>query len=314
MENQNVHTILGAGGAIGTPLANLLLEKGVKVRLASRSKRILSGTESIQCDLLSFKETLSAVQGSSVVYLLAGLQYNHTVWQAQWPVIMNNCIKACKETGAHFIFFDNVYMYGLVEGPMLETSPYNPCSKKGEVRAKIARMLEDEMQANSINAIIARAADFYGPYADKTSIMSILVFDKLLKDQAPQWTGNIKVPHSLTYTMDAAKALILLANDPKALQQVWHLPTRNPAPAGEEYIRIAADILKSAKKPMVLKSWMLKVFGLFDKTVAELVEMQYQNEYPYHFDSTKFEMAFKYKPVEYRAGIEEALKHLMQKQ
>ncbi|MBI2416464.1 MAG: NAD-dependent epimerase/dehydratase family protein [Ignavibacteriales bacterium] len=309
-----MHTILGAGGAIGTPLANLLLEKGEKVRLASRGKRIVSGAESIQCDLLSFKETLSAVQGSAVVYLLAGLQYNHTIWQAQWPVIMNNCIKACKETGAHFIFFDNVYMYGLVEGPMLETSPYNPCSKKGEVRAKIARMLGDEMQANSINAMIARAADFYGPYADKTSIMSILVFDKLLKGQTPQWTGNIKVPHSLTYTLDAAKALVLLANDPKALQQVWHLPTRNPALTGEEYIQIAADILKLAKKPMVLKTWMLKVFGLFDKTVAELVEMQYQNEYPYHFDSTKFETAFKYKPIEYRVGIEESLKHFKQKQ
>jgi len=35
-------------------------------------------------------------------------------------------------------------MYGLVKGIMTEETPYNPFSKKGEVRAEIARMLEKE--------------------------------------------------------------------------------------------------------------------------------------------------------------------------
>lgn len=313
MENNSIHTILGAGGAIGTPLSQVLLSRGKKVRLASRSITGFNGAESVRCDLLSYKETLAAVQNSRVVYLMAGLQYNHAIWQAQWPVIMNNCIKACKETGSLLIFFDNVYMYGLVKGPMTETTPYNPCSKKGEVRAKIARMLQDEMQQGSINAMIARAADFYGPFAIKTSILSILVFDKLVNGKTPQWTGNAKMPHSLTYTIDAAKALALLADSSEAVNQVWHMPTMNPAHTGEEYVQIAADILKQNSKPMVLKTWMLRLFGLFDKTVAELVEMQYQHEYPYHFDSTKFEKAFQFKPVSYREGIAETLKGFLQK-
>lgn len=36
----------------------------------------------------------------------------------------------------------NVYMYGNVAGPMTENTPYAPCSKKGEIRTKIATACE----------------------------------------------------------------------------------------------------------------------------------------------------------------------------
>jgi hypothetical protein len=42
---------------------------------------------------------------------------------------------------AKLVFFDNVYMYGRVEGWMTEETPMNPRSKKGEARPQIARML-----------------------------------------------------------------------------------------------------------------------------------------------------------------------------
>lgn len=309
---QKFHTILGAGGAIGLPLANLLISQGLPVRLASRKAAPFFTAESIACDLLSFQDTLHAVQGSDVVYLLAGLQYNYSVWQAQWPVIMNNCIRACKETGAKLVFFDNVYMYGKVDGKMTETTPYNPCSKKGEVRAKIARMLEDEMRSGALKALIARSADFYGPNTAKTSILSILLLDKLFHGKKPQWSGNATVPHSLTYTPDAAKGVQLLAATDSAFGQIWHLPTMNPALTGEGYTQLAADILQTSAKPMVIKTWMMKALGMFDQTVKELAEMQYQFDYPYYFDSTKFEKAFNFTPTSYRDGMIEAINFLRQ--
>ena len=63
-----------------------------------------------------------------------------------WPRIMTNTIEACKRAGAKLIFFDNVYMYGKVSGPMTEETPFNPCSKKGEIRAKIATTLIRRME------------------------------------------------------------------------------------------------------------------------------------------------------------------------
>jgi len=45
------------------------------------------------------------------------------------------------------------------------------------------------------------------------------------------------------------------------------------------------------------------VLGLFIKEIKESVEMLYQNDSDYLFDSTKFEKAFNYKPISYEEGI-----------
>ncbi|HSQ45033.1 MAG TPA: hypothetical protein VLM16_08560, partial [Ginsengibacter sp.] len=60
---------------------------------------------------------------------------------------------------------------------MTEATPYNPLSKKGELRAKIATQLMEEAKAGNLTAMIARAADFYGPNCN-TSLLNLLVFDK----------------------------------------------------------------------------------------------------------------------------------------
>ena len=92
---------------------------------------------------------------------------------------------------------------------MTESTPYNPCSKKGEVRAKIAGMLEQEITQKNITATIARAADLYGPYATKTSIPYILTIDKMKQGKKAQWLMNAEQPHSYTYTFDCAIILVL---------------------------------------------------------------------------------------------------------
>jgi nucleoside-diphosphate-sugar epimerase len=126
------HIILGAGGAIGHTLTNELKSKEVKIKLVSRSGFKAEGTESAQADLTSFDSTKNAIENLSTVYLVAGLPYDYSIWKAQWFMIMRNVVEACKEKNAQLIFFDNVYSYGRVNGPMTEETPYNPCSKKGD--------------------------------------------------------------------------------------------------------------------------------------------------------------------------------------
>ena len=75
-----MHTILGAGGVIGNELANELLARGEKVRLVSRRARPLPRAESVAADLAHAHETFAAVEGSRVVYLVAGLAYRASVW------------------------------------------------------------------------------------------------------------------------------------------------------------------------------------------------------------------------------------------
>jgi nucleoside-diphosphate-sugar epimerase len=160
----------------------------------------LEGAETIAADMLNYPQVLKAVQGSDTVYLLVGITYNIKIWRRDWPVIMRNVINACKESGAKLIFFDNVYMYGKVDGEMTEETPYNPTSKKGVVRAQVATMLQEEMKKGNIRAIIARAVDFYGPGVTDKSAAGILVFANMKKGKRPQWFINADVPRSYNYT------------------------------------------------------------------------------------------------------------------
>ena len=246
---------------------------------------------------------MEAVRGSDIVYLLVGLEYNSKIWKADWPVIMRNTIDACKVAGARLIFFDNVYMYGRVNGPMTESVPYNPCSEKGKVRQAINTLLLEEMNSGGLKAIIATSADFYGPRTGKTSAASIMIFDKLKNGKSAQWFVNAKMPHSFTYTPDAASALYLLAIKESAFGQTWHLPTAKPALTGETFISLAAKYMHAKYKVQVLPKWLVGMIGLFVPIMKELGEMLYQYQFSYEFDSSKFEKAFQFKPTTYEEGI-----------
>jgi nucleoside-diphosphate-sugar epimerase len=226
----------------------------------------------------------------------------------QWPVIMTNVINACKESGARLIFFDNVYMYGKVNGWMTEETPFNPCSKKGEVRAAIANQLMQETKAGNLQALIARCADFYGPIGFKTSVPNMLVISNLLKGKKAQWLADANQPHSITYVPDAAKALYLLANKPAAFGQTWHLPTAPDLLTGRQFVQQAAAAMQKPDGVSAIPGWMLVLAGLFNRPMKELYEMNYQCEYPYLFSSEKFNKAFGFIPTSYEEGIKETVK------
>jgi len=313
MNGTTKHIILGAGGAVSRVLIDELLSKGEKIKMVSRSGFGMKGTESARANLIDFEETNNAIEESSTVYLTAGLAYNLRVWKESWPKIMQNAITACKAKNARLIFFDNVYLYGKVDGIMTEDSPINPCSKKGEVRADIAGYLMSEMKDGNIKAIIARAADFYGPYSDRTSLPFIFVFDRMANGRKAQWLINDKVKHSYTYTGDCGKTLYLLATTESAYDQVWHLPTASPPLTGEEFIAIAARILGVSPSRSLLSAWKIKLAGIFDKQSREVHEMLYQNKYDYVFGSSKFEKFFDFTPTPYEKGLEETINHFRQR-
>lgn len=296
-------TIIGAGGSIANCLVPLIVQGNEALRLISRSGYQTAGAESRKVDVSNQKELSNAIKGSKVVILLVGIEYTTAQWQLQWPKIMDNCITSCIENNVPFIFFDNVYMYGKVDGIMTESTPFNPCSKKGEIRANIASHLIQQIKKNNIRASIARAADFYGPYAEEKSFFHQLVLKNLRAGKKAQWMMNAKVPHSFSYTHDMAKGLYLLAHDENTLNQTWHMPTASPALSGEELISIAANLMGTQAKYMNLSKWMIKSFGWFNKVVGESVEMLYQYEVPYHFSSEKFEKHFNYKPTSYHDGL-----------
>jgi nucleoside-diphosphate-sugar epimerase len=298
-----VITILGAGGVIANEVVRLLSARKQPFRLVARNARpVPAATEMIFADLSDKEQTIRAVAGSSIVYLLVGLKYDHKLWAEMWPRIMTNTIEGCKRSGAKLIFFDNVYMYGKVSGAMTEETPFNPCSKKGEVRAKIATSLINEWKDGGLTAMIARAADFYGPETPN-GLPNVLVFDPLAKNQKGSWLANDSVPHSYSYTPDAARSLVMLAENESAWNQTWHVATTPNPPTGKEFIAMAANELGVAPRYRVLTKPMVRLIGWFNPLVGEVYEMLYQNDSPYVFDSSKFARAFSFSGTPYAEGI-----------
>jgi nucleoside-diphosphate-sugar epimerase len=298
-----LHIILGAGGSVGRPLAQDLLDQGLRVRTVSRRGAGVGDAEGVRADLMDAGSVEHAIDEGATAYLLVGLPYDRRVWRDMWPRIMRNVVLACESKRARLIFFDNVYVYGRVEGPMTEQTPVRPCSAKGAIRAQIAGYLEQEMSAGRITALIARAADFYGPYSDQTSVPSILVLQKLAAGKRAQVLVDRNTRHSYTYTLDCASALRLLAAEEDVFGQVWHLPTARPALTGHQFVELAAQVLGVPPRMMVVPRWTVQAAGIVSTLMRELAEMLYQNDQDYIFDSSKFERRFGFVPTAYEDGI-----------
>jgi nucleoside-diphosphate-sugar epimerase len=288
---------------VADELAKQLVAEGRSVRLVSRSGHSVQGATALKADVASPDQTREAVRDASVVFLCVGLKYDRRVWAELWPRIMSNTLEGCKRSGSRLIFFDNVYSYGRVDGAMTESAPYNPSSKKGEIRAAIATRLMDEVKSGNIHAMIARAADFYGPHAEKSGIPNVLVFKRLAEGKRPNILASDRTRHSYTFTLDIAGALSALSKSESAFDQVWHLPTAPDPPTGREFVELAAKEFGAGPGYTVLSRWMLKAAGLFDRTIYELDEMIYQNEFDYTFDSSKFREAFGLQPTSYADGL-----------
>ncbi|MGV3603058.1 MAG: NAD-dependent epimerase/dehydratase family protein [Dyadobacter fermentans] len=301
-----MQTILGSGGAIGNLLAKELKHYTGNVRLVSRKPTKVNPDDALfPADLLDKSKVAAAVQGSDVVYLVAGLPYSAKVWEQQWPVVMQNAIDACLQANASLVFLDNVYMYAPDElSNMTETSQVGPCSRKGIVRARIQQMLLDAVHDRGLNALIARSADFYGPSV-ANSPLAITVLDELRKGKKAFWQIDDTRLHAFTYVPDAAKALALLGNTGEAYGEIWHLPTSREKLTGKEFIEMVASAMGTEPRYYLFKRWMMRAVGIFVPIVRELGEMAYQYDRDYVFDSSKFEDRFGFSATGYVDGIAE---------
>jgi len=304
-----MQTILGSGGAIGVELAKALKTYTNEIRLVSRNPKKVNETDELMAaNLLNTDDVRRAVEGSEIVYVTVGFPYRIKVWQVCWPKFMSDVIVACKEFNAKLVFFDNMYMYDpKYLNRMTEETPINPPSKKGKVRAVVARMIMDEVKAGTLTAIIARSADFYGPGIKRSSMLNETIIKPLLVGGKANLLGSVNAKHSYTFTPDAAKATALLGNTNDTWNQIWHLPTaENPLTGAEMAVLVATELGVKARYQNIT-SYMIWILGFFTPIMKEILEMMYQNKQDYIFNSSKFEKRFDFKPTPYPLGIKETI-------
>lgn len=288
-----MQTILGASGQIGQELARSLKRDFTDdIRLVSRNPRKVNDTDQLQrADLLDAAQTMSAVEGSAIVYLTVGLPMDTRLWVEQWPTMMRNVIDACAAHGARLVFFDNTYMYPQTAEPQTESSRFEPHGAKGRVRAAIATDLLTAMGEGRVSAMICRAPEFYGP-GKTQSITNSAVLDPLRQGKSARVFLRDDTLRSLIFTPDASRAMALLGNTPDAWGQTWHLPCDDDRLDYRDFIGLAARTFGTEPRYTLLKRWQLQLAGLFSPSVRDAVELLPRYAADNIFVSDKFKTRF----------------------
>lgn len=307
-----MQTILGSGGAIGTDLAKALTKYTKEIKLVSRNPKKVNATDVLlSADFTDSSQVFNAIEGSEICYLTVGFEYNIKVWREKWPPFIKNVVDACIQNNCKLVFFDNVYALGAeAVNHITEESPISPTSKKGEVRATIDRMILDQVKKGKLKAIIARAPDFFGPVKKQNSMLMNLLYDNMVKGKSAKWICYADVVHTMGYTPDLAEATAILGNTPDAYNQIWNLPTDMNSLTGRQWVKLFADEMHASEKVQVLPTWSLQLLGLFVPVLKEMVEMMYQFDRPYNFDSSKFIKRFKFSPTSNKEAVKETVKRL----
>ena len=308
-----LHVVFGAG-QVGSLLAQLLLQSGRSVRIVKRSRSpVAAGADLVFGDAADPAVCRDAARGASAVYHCMNAPYDTKTWAALIPRYMDNLIAAAAATHARLVVLDNVYMLGRPGGHMLsEDTPVNPCSRKGEIRARAAERLFDAHRRGEVRATAGRASDFYGPGGTQTAVGDFF-WPRVLAGKTAYSPYPLDAVHTYHYIPDVAAGLMTLgcAGD-DAFGQPWMLPCA-PAVSLRALVGRLEGVAERPLRVGQLPRWLMKAGALVVPLLRELDEMLYQWEEPFVIDDRRFRARFQQVPADVEraaaATVDWALRH-----
>lgn len=289
---KQVHVVFGAG-QIGAPLAEMLVKRGHEVRMIRRSAGTAPhGVQLRTGDAGDPTFVAEATHGASVLYHCMNPEYSVATWSRELPRLREALRAAAAHHGARIVLLDNLYMLGRPRGTLLsETSPIDPCSKKGEIRAREWQAWLDTHRRGDARVTCGRGSDFYGPGATQ-SYFGDAFMPKALGSHVALTLVRLDTPHSYSYTHDIAEGLATLGDaGDDACGRWWMLPC-----AQAESTQAMIDRLGSAMghelKLQSMPSIAMKGLSIFMPMMRELGEMGYQWSEPFVADDRAFRRVF----------------------
>jgi nucleoside-diphosphate-sugar epimerase len=230
---------------------------------------------------------IAAARGAQVIYQTLNPPYYQ--WVELFPALQASVLAAAQATGARLVSMENVYMYGRPAGqPLTETRPDTAQTKKGKLRAGMARDLLAAHRAGRVQVAIGRASDYFGPRGGVQSILGDRVIPAALAGKTAMVLGDPDQPHTYTYIPDIGEGLAVLGEHPDAPGEVWHLPndpdTRTTRQLVDTIYQLAGQPKTKLRSTPAL---LLRALGVVNPTVRELLELQYEFQEPFIVDSTK---------------------------
>lgn len=286
--------VLGAG-PVGRAVVARLSARGLTPLLLTRSGTALAGARSSVVDVTDAGALAASLRGADAVFHCAQPAYHR--WSDEFPALQRSVLDACTEARVGVVVaVENLYPYGAVRGgPISESTPFNPCSRKGEVRARLATELAAAHTGGRMATAAVRASDFVGPGVLGSAYGERFV-GPLVKGKAADVFGDPDARHSVTYLPDLAETLVRVAERPGAWGRAWHAPSA-PAVTQRQLVELVAVAAGTAPRLRVVKPWMLRLVGRFNPGARETVEMLYEFEADFVLDSSAAEGAFGLTPT-----------------
>lgn len=298
----SLHVIVGAG-PIGTATAQQLLESGNRVRMITRRGTGVAGAELVSADAADAARMRELADGAAVLYNCANPPYYR--WPQEWPPIAAALIAAAESSGALLASVNNLYCYGRVAKPMIEQMPLRPITAKGGVRTATWEQALQAHRAGRIRTVEVRGSDYLGRGA--ATPWTLLVLPRLLSGKPAFVPADLDVPHSWTNPLDVARLLVTLAREPSAWGRAWHVPSVEPRSIRE----LSSDATRLAGvRPARIRRMPYPVLwagGVFDPTVRELRETQYQFTAPFVLDSSDAQATFGLRPTPYEDSLRQTI-------
>lgn len=290
-----MHSIIDMNGSVQESLILFLIGMGKKIRLISAFPTNYPECEQRIPALLNYEQVVNDLNGAEVVYVLSMIPDKNSMEEYEFTSALFNIMNACKEIRSRLVYLDTTGLYS------------HSMSHKGIIGRKALSILQTEMEANKINATVARAGELYGPgYATNKGGNEVL--HNLAKYRSSSWYINADLMHSFHFMPDVVRALYVLGTRNQAKGQLWDLPAAFPALTGRQFIEEAACQLKVSANIKVIPKWLLSLRALVDPVARDL---KYKYGYPVVVDSEKFEKEFDQYPTPYAQGIEATLEWLL---
>lgn len=299
------HIVIG-GGPLGRSTARSLAARGERVRLASRSARAVEDerVEVVRADATDPASLAHAVAGADVVYNCANAPYDR--WPDALPPIWDGILAAAQAHGARLVIGSNLYAYGKPAGPLTADAPFAPCTRKGEVRARLERHALDEGAAHGFEVAIVRSSDFYGPEV-RDSMLGERFFGPLVAGRPASAIGRRDVPHSYAYLPDFGETMAAVGSTERGRLGQLNLIIPHAEPVTlTELERVVGSIVPDARISS-MGGLMLRLGSIFVKPAREIVEMLYEFVEPFTVDDSTTRERFGLTPTALAEGIERTL-------
>jgi len=288
----DLHVVFGAG-QVGQLLAARLVDLGERVRVVRRSAGGgPGGAECVSGDASDPGFCAEQARGAKVVYHCLATSYDARLWEEQLPRLARNLETAAGRAGARLVVLDNLYALGRTHGRLLdEDVPMNPCSRKGEIRARIAEELFAAQERGDVRVTLGRASDFYGPGGVRTHFGEFF-WRAALAGRTASLLVSLDTPHTYHFIRDVARGLASLGlSEDDVLGRAWMLPCA-PAVSTRALVGKLSEALGRGIRVRSLPALAARALGLFVPVVREVAEMAYLFEEPFVVDDRRFRVRF----------------------